>query len=206
MSQGRGAGAEFAATLAVGAAAAAMLLLAAGQPWAESSVVTDGMPRVDVTVAGSDAVGWLRPLALVVLAGMAATLATSGWWRRLTGVVVAVAGVAVVAGTLRAGPAVDAAVRSAARDTAAGTEPAAVDAAVRTAAHGGWQWVGVAAALLVLAAGVAVTARGARWPAMGRRYDRAAAQPRAERPDDMDARTDAQDLWREMDEGRDPTR
>jgi hypothetical protein len=53
---------------------------------------------------------------------------------------------------------------------------------------------GVAASLSAAGFGV-VLARAQRWPEMSRRYDA---------PTDQESRTD-NDLWKALDEGRDPT-
>ncbi|MBA2739439.1 MAG: Trp biosynthesis-associated membrane protein [Nocardioidaceae bacterium] len=209
---GRTAGAEYALVLVSGAAAAGLLLLAVGRSWAETAVVTAGMPRQDIAVPGTGAIGWLGPVSLVGLAGLAATLATSGRWRQLVGAVVGLAAAAVAAGAVTGRAAVDRTMRSVARETAAGADDRAVEAAVRAATHSSWQWVTVGAALGLAAAGLAVVARGRRWPGMSRRYEQPAPvrPPAPDSQPDPDSqpeqRTDAQDLWRALDEGRDPTR
>jgi MFS family permease len=64
--------------------------------------------------------------------------------------------------------------------------------------HTGWYWVGLVAAVLALVATAAAVRLVPSWPEMGSRYDApgAAAPPAESTP---------LDLWRAMDEGRDPT-
>jgi uncharacterized membrane protein (TIGR02234 family) len=70
-----------------------------------------------------------------------------------------------------------------------------------------WPAVALAAGVLGAAVGVLVVLRGRTWPAMGGRYERPAGQTEtAARP--ARARTDedrAQDAWKAMDRGEDPT-
>jgi len=64
------------------------------------------------------------------------------------------------------------------------------------------------AGLLAIAVGLLVVVRGRGWPAMGRRYERPAGQMEAATARRAPARTDedrAQDAWRAMDRGEDPT-
>ncbi|CAN5844045.1 hypothetical protein BH20ACT6_BH20ACT6_02220 [soil metagenome] len=213
-------GREHAVVLAVGAAAVGLLLLSVGQPWVQASILTPGMPRQEVAVSGADAAGELRALALVALAALAATLATSGRWRQLVATVLTVVGVGAWLAALRAGAHLNQTLRSAAADTPAGADAEAVDQAVRAADGTGWAWVAGVAALLLVATGMAAVARGARWPGMSRRYERSSAQPPSTQPPSAQPtgtaepagtaepgeRTDAQDLWRALDEGHDPTR
>ncbi|NUS51475.1 MAG: Trp biosynthesis-associated membrane protein, partial [Nocardioidaceae bacterium] len=60
----------------------------------------------------------------------------------------------------------------------------------------GWYVVALVAAVLTTAAFAVAVVRCPRWPAMGSRYDAPSARP---------APTGEQDLWRAIDEGRDPT-
>jgi hypothetical protein len=67
----------------------------------------------------------------------------------------------------------------------------------------GWYWTALVAALLTVATTLAVVRLVPTWPEMGRRYD-APAEPRAAAgpaPEDQENL----DLWKAMDEGRDPT-
>ena len=67
----------------------------------------------------------------------------------------------------------------------------------------GWFWVAVAALPFAVGAGAGRRPAGVgRWPEMGRRYDAPADQePRPKAPEEQENL----DLWKAMDEGRDPT-
>jgi uncharacterized membrane protein (TIGR02234 family) len=68
-----------------------------------------------------------------------------------------------------------------------------------TSAHvTGWWWAALVGSLLALAASVLALRFCAAWPEMGSRYDAPAARPPTEDLDDLD-------LWRAIDQGRDPT-
>ena len=206
-----GRGREYALVVAVGAAAAGLVLFAVGRPWVETSVVTRGMPRQPVAVSGTDAVAWLRAVALVGLAGLAALLVTGGRGRRLVGALVAGTGATLVVGAALAGPELMSAITDAAAATAAGADPTAVAAASDGADRSPWRWVVVGAGAVLAGTGFTAAVRGPGWPGLSRRYTRspdrrddaeddAGAQAHAEGP------ADAEDQWRALDEGRDPTR
>jgi uncharacterized membrane protein (TIGR02234 family) len=70
--------------------------------------------------------------------------------------------------------------------------------------HTTWYWLAVAgAALSVLATSLAV-AWAPAWPEMGSRYDAPGATQPAARPQEPEEQSSL-DLWKAMDEGRDPT-
>ncbi|WP_110181570.1 Trp biosynthesis-associated membrane protein [Nocardioides solisilvae] len=75
----------------------------------------------------------------------------------------------------------------------------------------GWWWAALPAALLAVAAAAVALVRVPSWPAMGSRYDSPSGPADAARAAGTDAGTpaaeqDPTDLWRALDEGRDPTR
>lgn len=125
-----------------------LALLAAGRPW-----VTRASGSAPLT--GDDLTPVLTPLALAVLAGTVAVLATRGPGRRLIGALIALCGVGAAAAAL----------------TAAGTNTV-------------WPYVATAGAVLMTAAGVLAVLRGGRWGGMSGRYDRpgsSAARPADDR-------------------------
>ena len=68
--------------------------------------------------------------------------------------------------------------------------------------HTGWFWAAAVGALLALASSVAAVVLAPGWPEMGSRYDApGAAPPPTSDPEDQSSL----DLWKAMDEGRDPT-
>ena len=171
-----------------GLAATGACALAGGKPWASP----DGQ-------AGStlvDETGGHVPLAAALgLAGLACwgvLLVTRGWVRRLVVLLGAVGAVGLVS-TAVVG-------RSSALDSA---RHATVDLGeTPTGAHvTGWWWFALVAAVLALAASALAVRHARDWPEMGSRYD-APTGPRQELdPADMED----VDLWRAIDQGRDPT-
>ena len=67
----------------------------------------------------------------------------------------------------------------------------------------GWWWVAAVAAALTLLTTVAALRLVPTWPEMGRRYDAPAEAPPDSEPPPEEREN--LDLWKAMDEGRDPT-
>jgi uncharacterized membrane protein (TIGR02234 family) len=197
----------FAPTVAAGLASAGLTAVAANQTWATAEAEAGQFAFTTLTEAPQ--VPLVLTLALVVLAAWGVLLVTRGRARRLVAWlgVVAAAGalVAAVAGrwTLEA---------SFERDFADQGATAVVD-------FGAWWWVAVAAAGLSLVTTVLAAVQVGRWPEMGTRYDApGTAGPSAGSPAGSPGETTAGspgetpaaeqtnlDLWRSIDEGRDPT-
>ncbi|MFE5289929.1 TIGR02234 family membrane protein [Nocardia sp. NPDC056611] len=78
------------AAVALLAVAAALLWAASRMTWVTLEVTSELGPPRTAHLNGSTWFGALTPLALVLLATIAAVFATHGWWRRGVGVVVAV--------------------------------------------------------------------------------------------------------------------
>ncbi len=213
-----GAAREYAASLGLGAAGAALVLLSVRQGWAQVTTPAPApLPGGSVSVSGQDLVPAAGALGMVCLAGLAAVVATRRLARRLVGVLLAVSGMVIVAmvgvhlGTADVlAAAHGAAVSQAGSVTAGGTSgisPGAVPGGavpgVGAAGHvvmAGFPWRGLAVlgALAVGAAGIAVVWRGPRWPAMSSRYDR----PGGGKPQPG---TDTASLWESLSRGMDPT-
>jgi uncharacterized membrane protein (TIGR02234 family) len=178
----------FVPTVLVGLGAAALCALSGGKPWA----APDGQPGSTLVDDTGGHVPLAGALGLVALAAWGVLLVTRGRVRR---------GVAVLGVVVAAGLVVTCVVgRSQALDSA---RHATVDLGrTPSGAHvTGWWWVALVASLLALAAAaVAVRFCGA-WPEMGSRYDAPAGTPREPEPEEMEDI----DLWRAIDQGRDPT-
>jgi tryptophan-associated transmembrane protein len=169
-------------------------LLVSGRAW-QTVTVSRARPFTDevVDVSGRTLEPAVAALGVVALAGVVAVLATRGVARRLVGVALAGAALAMawpaVAG-LRTVSAQRA--RSLVSDarTAAGLDPAHPP---QVAAHLVWPVLTLLCALAVLAGGIAVALWGDRWLVMSARYEAPAPQP-----------THAT-LWSDLDRGHDPT-
>ncbi|MGY1724238.1 Trp biosynthesis-associated membrane protein [Blastococcus sp. SYSU DS0533] len=187
---------ELTTALAGAALAGALALSAASQGWAEVTAERrPPLPPVSGALTGGAAAPLVTAAGLVLLAAAVALLAVRGAGRRAVGLLVAACGGALVWSGARvlAGGVADAAADlpgvSGTSVTATTVEVAAV-----------WPGLTVAAGVLAVLAGLLVVVRGAAWPAMGRRYERAAgaAPPRS-------AEDRADDAWKALDRGEDPT-
>lgn len=194
----------YAAAVLSGVAAGALIFFAASRTWASVEVAPAGMTAETVSVSGSTAVPLVAAMAFVVMAGSIAVVASSGWLRRAVGVLVVLAAAVAVYACATAGAAVDDALREAIGASPSMTAgPEQQDALVADADSTWWRWVSLAAALVAVAVGCTVVARGGGWPRMGQRYDAPGATRReTERPAED---RDVGDLWKALDDGEDPT-
>ncbi len=186
-----------------GLAGGGLALLGASRPWARVDVAVEGVPTVVVEVLGTDAVPTVGAAALVVLTGSLALLPTSGPLRRLVAALVALAAVAVLLGTLTASAALSDAL---ARDLLATASTDSGDASALAASAEGtwWRWLTLIGGLLALTVGTWAVLLGHTWAVMGSRYDAPEAARGRSAPGRQGTNEDA-DLWRALDDGRDPT-
>jgi len=136
-------------------------------------------------------------LALVVLASWGVVLVTRGRVRRA----VAGLGVLAAAGATVAGVAAYSQVADQLRDQLA--QVGVVDPDL---AHTGWYWLALVGAVLCLVTTVLAVLLVPGWPEMGSKYDAPGGGPAATGGGDPSpAEASNLDLWKAMDEGRDPT-
>ena len=183
----RGRATRFGPTVLLGLTGAALTTVATSRDWATASGSAAGVD-VAASVKGSSTAPLAVALALVALAGWGVVLVLRGRARQVGAAIGALASAGVLVTVLVAfGRAQDDAVEAVvARGGTGDTFGSSLTA---------WYYVSaVAAATTLLTFAVAVVA-APRWPAMGSRYDApGAAEPVAE-----------QDMWRALDDGRDPT-
>ena len=180
----------------VGVAVGVLAAVAGARAWFTGfDAAASRMPMLpDVEQAGE------MPLAaavsLVVLAGWGVVLVTRGHVRRAAAALALVGALGLVgtavAGWLTLPDQVSEAVRSSTATDTSGSQAT------------GWFWTAaVSAVVLVVAAALAVAWCPA-WPEMGSRYDAPGAAERS--PDDVPPEERSSlDLWKQLDEGRDPT-
>ncbi|MBF6358073.1 TIGR02234 family membrane protein [Nocardia higoensis] len=192
----------------------ALLALAAALMWGASRLTwvtvssADGLtePRVD-ELKGAVWFGALTPLALVLLAAVAAVLATKGWPRRLVGVLVALIGAvtAVPAFALltgsgataeRAGALAELPGRATVTEVQTSTLPAVVTVLAALCAFG--------AGLLLARMPRETTGPAGRYDAPGARKAAAAEAVAEQRSQDGSALSERV-LWDALDAGEDPT-
>ncbi len=187
----------FGPVLLLGLAGAGLAAFGGSRAWAAAddtrpseAVGTLGSTSV---AAGSGEVPLAGALALVALACWGVLLVTRGRVRRLLALLAAAAAAGVLA-TVVVGAGQ---VRSDVRDALVGLGTA--DAEVGLTAS---LWATAIGALAALVAAALAVRWSPSWPEMGRRYDApgAAAAPPATEGD-----TSNLDLWKSLDQGRDPT-
>jgi uncharacterized membrane protein (TIGR02234 family) len=136
-------------------------------------------------------------LGLVALACWGVVLVTRGRAR----LIVAALGAVVAAGLV----ATAIAGRGSALDSARGAY-SGLGVARTTADVSVWWWLAVLGSLVAFAAAVAAVRLCPAWPEMGSKYDAPVATPRRDiRTDPETGQPNELDLWRAIDEGRDPT-
>ncbi|WP_372733413.1 Trp biosynthesis-associated membrane protein [Nocardioides sp.] len=184
--------------LGVGATVAAVV--ASARPWAASEAVSSlvdgaepGLTSSLSLTLESGRVPLANALALVALACWGVLLVARGRARRLVTGLGALASVGLLITTVVAFSAAPARVRDSAVDLPVSPGEVALT---------GWYWVGLAAAVVVALAWLLAALWVPRWPEMGRRYD--APRPSAARREDP-ASDSSLDLWKAIDDGRDPT-
>jgi uncharacterized membrane protein (TIGR02234 family) len=188
---------SLAAALFLGAVGATVVLLAAGQVWAEGRASVGG-GTLPLDAQGSDVTGVPTALAIVGLAALVAVFAVRSAGRLLVAALLALSGAgAALAAFLGASD-------SAALDEKAAKTTGDAAATVEALTHTAWPYVTVAGSLLILLAGLLALRYGKQWPTMSGRYERdGTPRPRKAPVVDPDR---PEDLWKALDRGEDPTR
>lgn len=178
----------FVTTLGCWVLASVLALIAAGRVWGQVSVRSAAGSRVQAHVTGHDVAGSLAPCAAALLALALFVLAARGWVRRLTGVLGALLGVAIVVAALAGRSDVGKALAG----KAFGVQASALHPPMTI-----WPWVAVIGGLVAAGCGLLTAVIGPRWVGLGRRYDAPGAQQAGS--DDDASR------WAALDRGEDPT-
>ncbi|QWZ10281.1 Trp biosynthesis-associated membrane protein [Nocardioides panacis] len=185
---------SFGPVVLLGLGGAALAAVAGAHDWARTTGSAAGTP-VTAVAKGSESAPLVVALALVALAAWGVVLVVRLRTRR----VVSVLGVLASAGALAATLASHG--RAQADSLTAVMAKGASGADAFSTAVTGWYYAAAVGGLLSTVAFVLALLWAPRWPAMGSRYDAPAAQ--------ADARATApvgeQDMWRALDDGRDPT-
>jgi len=187
----------FGPVVASGLAAAVLAAVAGRQPWAHGSA-PGGFGELSATVEAGR-VPIAGALSLVVLACWGVLLVTRGPVRRVVSVLAVLAALGLAAAVVVGFSTAPDNVRAAYRD---------LGVAKPDVGLGGWYWVAVVATVLTLVTTIAAVRLVPGWPEMGRRYDAPAAPPPApgsEQPVPAVEEQENLDLWKALDEGRDPT-
>jgi hypothetical protein len=182
----------FGAVVGAGLASATLAAVAGHQPWARGSA-PGGLGELSATVEAGKAPA-ANALSLVVLACWGVLLVTRGVVRRAVAVLAVLASLGLVAVVVAGFSSTPDHVRAAYRDLGVDHPDAGL---------AGWYWVAAVATVLTLASTLLAARLVPGWPEMGRRYDAPAdAVPEPVKPPEEQENLD---LWKAMDEGRDPT-
>jgi hypothetical protein len=183
-------GREYGLVLLAMATASVGIVVAYGSTWIVAAVpVFSGTtaPTTSEQFSGTNLVGFGGAAGWVCLAAVGGVIATRSWGRTFVGAIAFLAGAAAGVGAftfwLSRGPLVEAALE--------GGEAISVTGNV-------WWIVACLGGLTVMITGVLTVLRGRRWPALGRRYERAT-------PSDVTP-SSATEMWDAMNRGEDPTR
>ncbi|MBV9831247.1 MAG: Trp biosynthesis-associated membrane protein [Marmoricola sp.] len=185
---------SFGPVVLLGLGSSALAAVASAKPWIGSGSGS-GTGTSDAAQTALDS-GTTYPAAsavsLVLLAVWGVLLVTRGVVRRVFAVLAVVAAAALLA-TVLAG-------HSTLHPDRAGSLAQSLG---RTSGHLGWTgwfWTAAVTSVLALVAGVLAVRFVGDWPEMGRRYDAPTDAPATQ------AIESDRDLWKALDEGRDPTR
>lgn len=192
---------EFAVALLLDLIGGALTLIFATRTWQTITVSREApLHSLSLDLTGRKIDSLPTALALVALAGVVAVLATRGVWRRVIGVLLALAGVGILASVIAHWDGVGA---PRAQDLLQAALPSVgpADGAIGIGPVSSAWWVlTLLCGVLIAVAGVLIAWRGHRWAGMSAKYDRPASED-AERDT---AKRDAS-FWSALDRGDDPT-
>jgi uncharacterized membrane protein (TIGR02234 family) len=192
----------FGPVVGAGVVSAGLAAVAGHQPWA-SGTGSGGFGELSATVEAGR-VPAANALALVVLACWGVLLVTRGRVRRVVAVLAVLAALGLVAAVVVGFDAAPEHVRDA---------YAQLGVPDPDVSRTGWYWVAGIASVLTLLTTLAAVRLVPGWPEMGRRYDAPAAPEatgtqvaaHADVPPTPPEERENLDLWKALDEGRDPT-
>lgn len=190
---------SLAAALFLGAAGAAVVLVAGGRTWSEGAAEA-AQGAVQLEAGGRDVTGLPAALAVVGLAALVAVFAVRRVGRAVVAALLALSGAAVVL-TSVLGASDTAALRAEAARATGLTQ-----AGAEQVTHTVWPWLSAGGGLLLLFAGLVALRYGHRWPGMSGRYDRGEPSAAARRRSSPADPGRPEDLWNALDRGEDPTR
>jgi uncharacterized membrane protein (TIGR02234 family) len=182
-----------------------MAAVAASKPMAEvewGSVEAGdlrSMAEAQLQRVGGDELPLAAALALVLLASWGVLLVTRGRVRRGVAGLALLSAVALLAATWFGYPGLEDGIRD---DLAPMLGEQDGELPIQRT---GWFWTLLVAALLGVLASAAALRWAPAWPEMGSRYDAPSGAAEADGTSGETAEPDNLDLWKSLDEGRDPT-
>ena len=181
-------------TVVLGLAGAGLATVSSAQVWARATATEPALRTVEAR--GGEVSPVALPLALVALASWGAVLVLRRRGRRVVAVLGLLASLGVAAAVVpRAHEA---------PDVAADLLPTSVGDVTTSATA--WPWLAVVGAAVAALASVVALREAGRWPEMSSRYDAPAAEAgTVDAAASSSEEPSSADLWKAMDEGRDPT-
>ncbi len=187
----------FGPSVLLGLAAAALASVAASQPWLVGGSTTAAAASTMAASSGPSESPLAAALGLVLLAAWGVLLVTRGVFRRT----VAWLGVVTAGGYAVIAVAAPWQLRSGVEDSIRATTGTVDQDLVMTP----WWWAALVAAVLAVVSSAAAALWVRHWPEMGTRYDAPAGGTAAATAPAESVPTDNIDIWKALDEGRDPT-
>ena len=190
---------EYVLSVVLIAAGAGLMLLGYGRTWVSATTAQAGLPSLTVTLTGGDLQPLGAALPLVALAGVAGVVATRRVGRWVAGAVLVIAGAVGAMLPLRFGLTWSSSQGDGATVDRLVAEKVGVAVSGVPSTATAWWVVASLGGLLVAVGGLLALLHGARWPAMGRRYERTPAAGSAP------AAPVTASAWDQLDQGVDPT-
>jgi uncharacterized membrane protein (TIGR02234 family) len=179
----------FGPTVLTGLAGAGLAAFAGGRAWASPDAGPDTRGSAALVDHSGGHVPLAAALGLVTLACWGVVLVTRRVVRRVIAALAVLASTGLVVTSILGRSSALGSARDATLDLAP------TGSGVHTTV---WWWVGLVASLVALTAAALALRLCPGWPAMGSRYDAPTGRPAAEDISEID-------LWRAIDQGRDPT-
>jgi len=185
----------FGPVVLVGLASAGLTAVAAAKTWATATGTNANAGHLAGATAVDSAgqVPLASALALVVLAAWGVVLVTRGLVRRVIAVVGLVAAGGVVATVVYGLRTLPGNIRD---------EYAAIGVLDVDVRYGAWLWATLVGSILSVATLALAVRLAPSWPEMGSRYDAPGGAGSASRSEEPESNLD---IWKALDEGRDPT-
>jgi uncharacterized membrane protein (TIGR02234 family) len=189
--------------LAITALLAALVVLAWSQPWFSLELTASSGDPVPLDVRGDVAASALAPLALAVLAIVAALALAGPVFRVVFGVLESLLGACVIAVTAVSLGDPAAASAHAVTDVTGVSGADSVRELISSVAVSVWPTVAIVIGALIVLAGALVAFTAPRWPTSGRRYSRSRGVPAD--AVEAEAAPDPVSEWDALSDGDDPT-
>jgi uncharacterized membrane protein (TIGR02234 family) len=185
----------FGPVVLLGLASGGLAAVSASKPWVAGSTASSAALAVSAGDHGESPLA--LALALVLLATWGVVLVTRGRFRLVVAILGAAAALGFAVTTALAPWQLRDALERAVLEATGTVE--------RDASVTAWWWAAVVAAVLACAASAACVAWVRQWPEMGAKYDNPATGHTGEDSGDAPVPTENIDIWKALDEGRDPT-